>query len=242
MKIGFDKAKVTCFKCKQKGHFKRECTNNKADDNVNPFQEDYYKKAIYHRNNEQPSRKHTEEGSSKEKKQAMLMIRDGSSGPSTFHHDEGFNWGKYIKDDRTEKWVLIAEFKESREERHARMYLSEADKAFTKARHANRWSQEKECSVDPKGNQTVDPDKVDFKAIVAANPTVGVWCKGLEEIPRYREKVEEGIRKVIYAGLEKKKKTVEEIVDESQKLVDEVKKADEKDEKVVAEKQQVVEE
>ncbi|MFS7921212.1 putative transcription factor interactor and regulator CCHC(Zn) family [Helianthus anomalus] len=41
MKIGFDKAIVTCFKCKQKGHFRRECTNNKAGDSVNPFHEDY---------------------------------------------------------------------------------------------------------------------------------------------------------------------------------------------------------
>ncbi|MFS7939655.1 putative transcription factor interactor and regulator CCHC(Zn) family [Helianthus anomalus] len=79
MKLGFDKAKVTCFKCKQKGHFKRECINRQADDSVNPFQEDYYKKAIYHRNNEQPSRtnqKHIKEGSSKEKKQAMVTIND----------------------------------------------------------------------------------------------------------------------------------------------------------------------
>ncbi|KAJ0604702.1 putative transcription factor interactor and regulator CCHC(Zn) family [Helianthus annuus] len=68
MKLGFDKAKVTCFKCKQKGHFKRECSNRQADDSVNPFQDDYYKKAIYHRNNEQPSRKQIDEGSSKEKK------------------------------------------------------------------------------------------------------------------------------------------------------------------------------
>ncbi|KAJ0568302.1 putative transcription factor interactor and regulator CCHC(Zn) family [Helianthus annuus] len=45
MKIGFDKGKDTCFKCKQKGHFKKkECTNRQADDSVNPFHEDYYKK------------------------------------------------------------------------------------------------------------------------------------------------------------------------------------------------------
>ncbi|MFS8019391.1 putative transcription factor interactor and regulator CCHC(Zn) family [Helianthus anomalus] len=53
MKLGFDKAKVTCFKCKRKGHFKRECKNREADDSVNPFYEDYYKKAIYLRTNEQ---------------------------------------------------------------------------------------------------------------------------------------------------------------------------------------------
>ncbi|MFS7919971.1 hypothetical protein Hanom_Chr03g00218861 [Helianthus anomalus] len=126
------------------------------------------------------------------------------------------------------------------------MYLSDVYQAFTEARRASRWIFDKECFVDPKGNLIVDPDKVDFEALVAAIPTVGVWCKVLEEIPRYREEVEEGIRKVIYANLEKKKKkkkkTVKEIVDESKKMVVEVKKDDEKAVKAVAEKQQVAEE
>ncbi|XP_021979113.1 uncharacterized protein LOC110875224 [Helianthus annuus] len=189
MMIGFDKAKVSCFKCKQKGHFKRECTNNKADDNGNPFHEEYYKKAIYHRNNKQPSRTQIEEGSSKEKKQAMLTINDECSGPN----------------ERKEKWWLVAEIKQSREERHACLRLEEVYDAFKEARRENRWCEEKECFVDPQGNPIVDLDEVNLEALIAAVPTVRVWCKGLKEIPRYREKVEEGIRKVIYASLEKKK-------------------------------------
>ncbi|KAF5820825.1 putative transcription factor interactor and regulator CCHC(Zn) family [Helianthus annuus] len=55
-KLGFDKSKVTCFKCKQKGHFKRECRNAYADESENPFQDDYYKKAIYHQNKSEPPR------------------------------------------------------------------------------------------------------------------------------------------------------------------------------------------
>ncbi|KAJ0920063.1 putative transcription factor interactor and regulator CCHC(Zn) family [Helianthus annuus] len=55
-KLGFDKYKVTCFKCKQKGHFKRECRNVYADESENPFREDYYKKAIYHQNKSEPPR------------------------------------------------------------------------------------------------------------------------------------------------------------------------------------------
>ncbi|KAJ0783566.1 putative transcription factor interactor and regulator CCHC(Zn) family [Helianthus annuus] len=216
MKLGFDKAKITCFKCKQKGHFKRECSNRQADDSVNPFHDDYYKKAIYHRNNEQLTRKQIEEGSSKEKKQAMLTIRE-SSGPSILHQeDEGFDRGKYIKDEKAGKKAFVVEVKQSREVEHARAYLDKIYDAHKETRHANRWSREQECYVDPKGNPTVDPDVVDFDALVAAIRTVGVWCRGLREIPRYREKVDEEINKVIYVSLEKKKKkTVEEIVVES---------------------------
>ncbi|KAJ0940945.1 putative transcription factor interactor and regulator CCHC(Zn) family [Helianthus annuus] len=260
MMIGFDKNKVTCFKCKQKEHFKRECSNNKADDSVNPFHEDYYKKAIYHQNNEQPTREQLDEGSSKEK-HVVLTIRDHSE--SSIHLNEKFNWDDYIKvdenfnsciihDDEGYDWskhdkengkvkAMVAEIKQSREERHAHMKLDDVYDAYKEATRAGRWSQEKECFVDPQGNPAVDPDKVDFEALVAAIPIVGFWCKGLEEIPRYREKVDEGIKKVIYSSLEKKKKkkkkTIEEIVDESEKLVKEVKKADEKAEEAVAEKQ-----
>ena len=34
-KLGFDKSKVTCFKCRQKGHFKRECKNAESTENQN---------------------------------------------------------------------------------------------------------------------------------------------------------------------------------------------------------------
>ncbi|MFS7963228.1 putative transcription factor interactor and regulator CCHC(Zn) family [Helianthus anomalus] len=150
MKLGFEKSKVTCFKCKQKGHFKRECSNRQADDSVNPFHDDYYKRSLYHRNNEQPSRtnqKPIEEGSSKEKKQAMVTTQDDNKWG--IQDDEGFNWNKYIKEDGELK-ALVAEFKQSREEKHARAYLSNVYDAFKEARQANRWSQEKECFVDPK--------------------------------------------------------------------------------------------
>ncbi|MFS7917747.1 hypothetical protein Hanom_Chr03g00192811 [Helianthus anomalus] len=96
--------------------------------------------------------------------------------------------------------------------------------AYKEARWANRWDTERDCYIDPKGNPSVDPNEVDFDALVAAIPTEEVWYRGLREIRDYREKVEEEIYKVIYASLEKKKKTVEEIVVESEKLVKEVKK------------------
>ncbi|KAJ0843129.1 putative transcription factor interactor and regulator CCHC(Zn) family [Helianthus annuus] len=47
--LGFDKSKVTCFRFREKGHFKRECTNCEASGAQNPFDNnDYHHKAIYH--------------------------------------------------------------------------------------------------------------------------------------------------------------------------------------------------
>ncbi|MFS7996713.1 hypothetical protein Hanom_Chr12g01133051 [Helianthus anomalus] len=194
----------------KKGQLKRECTNWQADDSVNPFHQDYYKKPIYHCTNEQPSKanqKQIDKGPSKERKQALFTIQE----------DGGFNWNKYIP---KEKLALVAETRPSRDERHARMWLSDVFEIFIESKRANRWDGERECIIDPQGNLAVDPQK-------------------------------EGIRRVIYASVEKKKKTVEEIVDESQKMVDELKKTTEKadDEKLkslaedtVAEKQQVIKE
>ncbi|KAJ0429456.1 putative transcription factor interactor and regulator CCHC(Zn) family [Helianthus annuus] len=129
MKIGFDKNKVTCFKCKQKGYFKRECANYKADDSVNPFHDNYYKKAIYHQNNEQPTRKQLEEGSSKEKKQAVLTIRYHSESSILqddskwrIQDDEGFNWNDLFKEDGELK-AMVSKIKRSREEIEAQGYL-----------------------------------------------------------------------------------------------------------------------
>ncbi|KAJ0953794.1 putative transcription factor interactor and regulator CCHC(Zn) family [Helianthus annuus] len=83
-KLGFYKLKATCFWCKQKGHFKRECVNREVVDHGNPFHDDYYKKAIYHIHTEHSSRenlKKISEGYQKKKTQALMKIYD----------DEGFN-------------------------------------------------------------------------------------------------------------------------------------------------------
>ncbi|KAJ0588473.1 putative transcription factor interactor and regulator CCHC(Zn) family [Helianthus annuus] len=53
--LGFDKSKVTCFRCREKGHFKRECTNREATRRQDPFgNNDYHRKAIYHQVAQQP--------------------------------------------------------------------------------------------------------------------------------------------------------------------------------------------
>ncbi|KAF5796679.1 putative transcription factor interactor and regulator CCHC(Zn) family [Helianthus annuus] len=70
-KLGFDKSKVTCFRCKEKGHFKRECTNKEVkDDNVNPFRRDCYHRAIQHKNSQ---------SSSFQSSSRIVPIEDGKS-------------------------------------------------------------------------------------------------------------------------------------------------------------------
>ncbi|KAJ0484297.1 putative transcription factor interactor and regulator CCHC(Zn) family [Helianthus annuus] len=160
------------------------------------------------------------------------------------YDDEGYDWSQHDEEvAEVEAKAMVAEVTLTREERRARMRLDDVYNAYREATWAGRWSKDKECYVDPQGNPTVNPKTVDLDALVAAILTVDVWCKGLRENPRYKQKVEEGIQKVIFASLEKKKKmTVEEIVTESEKVVSEVKKVEKKAEEGVEDKVQVAEE
>ncbi|KAF5818496.1 putative transcription factor interactor and regulator CCHC(Zn) family [Helianthus annuus] len=134
-KLGFDKSKVTCFKCKQKGHFKRECQNQSVSDSANPFNEDYYKKAIYHRNREQPpkvTRPYIEEGSSsKDKTRALIVTQE----------DEGFDWRKYIPDEGPS--AFVAKWVYNREDDIARKKLGEIEMIYKDAIDYNRWDEER---------------------------------------------------------------------------------------------------
>ncbi|XP_035839865.1 uncharacterized protein LOC110903708 [Helianthus annuus] len=97
-KLGFDKEKVTYFKCKQKGHFKRECTNRETDEPTNPFRDDYYKKAIYHRSSgsSNVNQKQIDEGSSKSR--AMAVI----------HDDEGYDWSQVLPEEDAVGYEFVA--------------------------------------------------------------------------------------------------------------------------------------
>ncbi|KAM0052324.1 putative transcription factor interactor and regulator CCHC(Zn) family [Helianthus debilis subsp. tardiflorus] len=93
-KLGFDKSKVTCFKCKEKGHFKRECPNREVKNHQNPFTNDYYKQAIYHRPNQQPVVQRPLIENKPEK--ALIVNQDDEQVAS------GFSWDRFIpgKDDQ----------------------------------------------------------------------------------------------------------------------------------------------
>ncbi|KAJ0820305.1 putative transcription factor interactor and regulator CCHC(Zn) family [Helianthus annuus] len=169
-KLGFDKTKVTCFKCKQKGHFKRECRNAYADESENPFRDDYYKKAIYHQNKSEPPRLNQSEDN-RDKSRALAVIYD----------DEGYDWSKEVlpeedavgyafmanddepipwKDDRTDeqKYCYRKMIAENRILRISRIYLE--------ARRANRWDPDRECYLDRYGNIAIDNSTLDIEAII----------------------------------------------------------------------------
>ncbi|KAM0008884.1 putative transcription factor interactor and regulator CCHC(Zn) family [Helianthus debilis subsp. tardiflorus] len=98
--LGFDKSKVTCFRCREKGLFKRECKNREATGAQNPFgNNDYHKKAIYHQIT-QPAQQHqaqTSHGRDVVDKRACVV----SQGKY-----DNFTWEKYLP---KESKVCVAE-------------------------------------------------------------------------------------------------------------------------------------
>ncbi|KAJ0715031.1 putative transcription factor interactor and regulator CCHC(Zn) family [Helianthus annuus] len=99
--LGFDKSKVTCFRCREKGHFKRECTNREAGGAKNPFGNNDYRKAIYQQVAQQPYQQqeqqtaHAKKAIEESTKRAYYGIIDQDDEKVA----EGFSWDKYIPPD-----------------------------------------------------------------------------------------------------------------------------------------------
>ncbi|KAJ0887433.1 putative transcription factor interactor and regulator CCHC(Zn) family [Helianthus annuus] len=138
-KLGFDKSKVMCFRCKQKGHFKRECQNAPADDTANLFREDYYKRAIYHQNKSEPPRMKHLEDTPKEKSRALAVI----------HDDEGFDWSELLPEEDAVGYAFVSKlvpFKDNRtaEEKYvnrkmlAQFRMTRICNTFKEAKRAKR--------------------------------------------------------------------------------------------------------
>ncbi|KAJ0538411.1 putative transcription factor interactor and regulator CCHC(Zn) family [Helianthus annuus] len=96
--LGFDKSKVTCFRCREKGHFKRECKNREATGAQNPFgNNDYHKKAIYHQVTP-PAQHQAQTAHGRD-------VIDGSKRACLGKY-ENFTWDKYLP---TNSKVCLAE-------------------------------------------------------------------------------------------------------------------------------------
>ncbi|MFS7904179.1 putative transcription factor interactor and regulator CCHC(Zn) family [Helianthus anomalus] len=80
---------VTCFRCKENGHFKRECKNKEASRRQDQSgKNDFYQKSIFHQiEQKQPSSSRAIEDA---KKKAYLVNQDDEK------VTEGFSWDKYI--------------------------------------------------------------------------------------------------------------------------------------------------
>ncbi|KAF5801702.1 putative transcription factor interactor and regulator CCHC(Zn) family [Helianthus annuus] len=195
-KLGFDKPKLTCFKCKQKCHFKRECKNSAVDEIANLFQDDYYRKAVYHRNREEPPKmRQIEDNLVKEKSRALAVIQD----------DEGFNWNDFIPDDDQIGSAFVVDVKQvtfNREREIAHVRMNRIHRAYKEVVKAKRWDTERECYLDPKGNVCTDPKTIEFDALVKSIPTVEE-----ERLKREAEEKAEKERK------ENSEKVVNEIID-----------------------------
>ncbi|MFS7978189.1 hypothetical protein Hanom_Chr10g00912651 [Helianthus anomalus] len=80
-------------------HFKREFRNSAADETANPFHDDYYRKAVYHRNREEPPKMKQIEDNPKEKSTALAVIQD----------DEAFNWNNFIPEEDVASYAFMVE-------------------------------------------------------------------------------------------------------------------------------------
>ncbi|MFS7931891.1 putative transcription factor interactor and regulator CCHC(Zn) family [Helianthus anomalus] len=243
-KLGFDKSKVTCFKCKQKGHFKRECNNSAVDENENPFKEDYYQKAIYHRSKEEPK---LIENNPKEKSRVCAVIQD----------DEGFDWREFLPEDdivdeqfkaKAKKEALnkhrafIAEIKVKtreeilkektyRERCIARYRIEEMEKEYEEARSNRRYDKKRECFVNRDGEPVVHKKDIVYEDVLAVIPLSGEFFSNLAKDKNYEKKLKKLIRDVMTVSLQRRdeermKKNVENLVDELNKVAEE-KKVDE---------------
>ncbi|KAJ0840092.1 putative transcription factor interactor and regulator CCHC(Zn) family [Helianthus annuus] len=234
-KLGFDKSKVTCFKCKQKGHFKRECRNAYVDESENPFRDDYYKKAIYHQNKSEPPRlKQAEE--QREKSRALAVIYD----------DEGYDWSKEVlPEEDAVGYAFMAchdepiPWKDTRTEEEKykyRMMTAETkiirlSGIYLEARRANRWDPDREYYLDRYGNVAIDDKTLDIEAIIAeykeedeywqhkwwGTPT----SKMIEEEKEKERKEKEEREKKENAETERSKMVNTELIDVTRKLTTE---------------------
>ncbi|KAJ0713787.1 putative transcription factor interactor and regulator CCHC(Zn) family [Helianthus annuus] len=239
-KLGFDNSKVTYFKCTQKGHFKRECNNSAVDGNEEPFNDDYYRKAIYHRSKEEPPNLKQIENNTKEKSRACVVIQD----------DEGFDWGEFLpeddlNDDRFRKTrEEILKEKTYRERCIAGYRIEEMEKEYEEAKNYGRYDKKRNCYVNRNGEPVVHKKEIVYEDVLAVIPLFGEFYSNVEKDKHYEKKSNKLTRDVMTVSLrrrdeERMKKNVENLVDKLKKVAEEI-KAEQKE--VVTKEQQIGEE
>ncbi|KAJ0543428.1 putative transcription factor interactor and regulator CCHC(Zn) family [Helianthus annuus] len=106
--LGFDKSKVTCFHCREKGHLKWECTNREATGRQDPFgNNDYHRKAIYHQVAQLPHQQQSSHSRTIEESKGKTC--HGWIDQEDERLPEGFSWDKYDPNRTWKKQHLLLE-------------------------------------------------------------------------------------------------------------------------------------
>ncbi|KAM0052434.1 putative transcription factor interactor and regulator CCHC(Zn) family [Helianthus debilis subsp. tardiflorus] len=245
-KLGLDKSKVTYFKCKQKSHFKRECRNSVVKETANPFQDDYYRKAVYHRTREEPSKmKQIEKNLVKEKSRALAVIQD----------DEAFNWNDFLTEEDYIGPALVAEVKHSafvvvvkektkeeilKEKTEREIFFEDCriekmHENFEEAKYYGRWDKKRECYINHNGDPVVHRREVVYNDVLAVIPLSGEYYSNVAKDKNYLKRLDKIIRDVMIACLKKRdeetmKKDVDDLVNDLKKVAEEEKVEGEKEE------------
>ncbi|MFS7977448.1 hypothetical protein Hanom_Chr10g00904081 [Helianthus anomalus] len=185
------------------------------DEPTNPFRDDYYKKAIYHRSSgsSNVNQKQIDEGSSKAR--AMAVI----------HDDEGYDWSQVLPEEDAIGYAFVTNVDHDRWWRndYARWEFEKFREPFKEAQRAKRWNDELECYMDPRGNPVVDPSKVDFEAVTKLLPSQATLhtrrLSDKEYLPDLVSKIKEVCEASLPKVVEMKKRKEEEL----KKMVEEVK-------------------
>ncbi|KAJ0856778.1 putative transcription factor interactor and regulator CCHC(Zn) family [Helianthus annuus] len=206
--LGFDKSKVTCFRCREKGHFKRECTNREASGAQNPFNNnnDYYRKAIYHqvaqqqppqqqqhqaqithgRNVIEDSSKRAcvvnQEFSKRAAGSALIIDQDDERLPEGFSW-ENFTWDDYVPDQATTHIAFVARIEEDSDDDGTEYYAKQM------AQHLKMLAESD--SEDEKAKKKKKKVKT---PISSDDETVPVVRRKMKEVPKF-EINEEAIAK-----------------------------------------------
>ncbi|KAJ0715440.1 putative transcription factor interactor and regulator CCHC(Zn) family [Helianthus annuus] len=99
--LGFDKSKVVCFRCREKGHFKRECKNQQPrGEKESSGKDDYYRKTIYQQITHQPhQQKEPQTAHGRMIEDANRKAYFGIMDQDDEKMAEGFSWDKFIPAD-----------------------------------------------------------------------------------------------------------------------------------------------
>ncbi|KAM0052030.1 putative transcription factor interactor and regulator CCHC(Zn) family [Helianthus debilis subsp. tardiflorus] len=112
--LGFDKSKVTCFRCKGKGHFKRECKNQESTGSQE--KSNYYQKSIFHQIDQKPQQNEPQTAHGRMIEEANRKAYYGIIDQNDEVVAKGFSWDKYIPSEIKSNMALVTRILDQNED------------------------------------------------------------------------------------------------------------------------------